>query len=221
MSYFRYIDNGRGPTKLFIGGVHGSEGEITIDLLKHLNVEDFSDGQIYIYNFDKTSYISTLKEEFYQSSQGKKILSLIEYYKPDFYTELHSYNIQHFKNLVGYGRLDVQGVPPLIDCGNYVLCSSVSPLIRRKYFSKYDICQTLEFPSFKGDDAKLSVDELKNKYGFVKEDSVDEYLKFLKLITLAKNRKEFENLVLMNYPKQVDLAIKYVHMMYDDEFPQY
>ena len=26
MSYFRYIDNGEGPTKLFIGGLHGNEG---------------------------------------------------------------------------------------------------------------------------------------------------------------------------------------------------
>ena len=86
MSYFRYIDKGEGPTKLFIGGVHGNEGVVTLDLVKRLTVDDFCDGQIYIYNFDRTPYISTLKEDFYKSEQGRKIISLIKYYKPDFYT---------------------------------------------------------------------------------------------------------------------------------------
>ena len=148
MSYFRYIDNGEGPTKLFIGGVHGDEGKDVLPLIKLLSKDDFSSGQIYIYNFDKTPYISTIHREFYQSEQGKKILDLIDYYKPDFYTELHSYNIKHFKKLTSLERLDSQGIPPLIDCGQYVLCSSVSPLIRRKHFTKENICQTLEFPSF-------------------------------------------------------------------------
>ena len=171
MSYFRYIDKGEGPTKLFIGGVHGNEGAVTLDLIKRLTVDDFCDGQIYIYNFDRTPYISTLKEDFYKSEQGRKIISLIKYYKPDFYTELHSYNISHFNRLIGDGRWDAQGVPPLIDCGNHALCSSVSPLLR--------------------------------------------------LITISKDRSEFEKLVLADYPKQVDLAIKYVKQMYDDDFPQY
>ncbi len=221
MSYFRYIDNGLGPTKLFIGGVHGNEGADTLNLLKCLTPDDFCNGQIYIYNFDKTPYVSTLKEEFYSSKQGQRILSLIKYYKPDFYTELHSYNITHFDRLVGNGRWATQGVPPLIDCGNYVLCSSVSPLIRRKYFTRYDICQTLEFPSFRGEDLKLSDKELEKKYKFNRQDSIDEYLKFLRLITISSNRNEFEELVLRDYPKQVDLAIKYVKQLYDDDFPQY
>ena len=192
MSYFRYIDKGEGPTKLFIGGVHGNEGAVTLDLIKRLTVDDFCDGQIYIYNFD-----------------------------PDFYTELHSYNISHFNRLIGDGRWDAQGVPPLIDCGNHALCSSVSPLIRRRYFTRYDICQTLEFPAIRGDDRKLSEKELEEKYGFNRNASIEEYMKFLRLITISKDRSEFEKLVLADYPKQVDLAIKYVKQMYDDDFPQY
>ncbi len=221
MSYFRYIDKGEGPTKLFIGGVHGNEGVVTLDLVKRLTVDDFCDGQIYIYNFDRTPYISTLKEDFYKSEQGRKIISLIKYYKPDFYTELHSYNISHFNRLIGNGRWDAQGVPPLIDCGNHALCSSVSPLIRRRYFTRYDICQTLEFPAIRGDDRKLSEKELEEKYGFNRNASIEEYMKFLRLITISKDRSEFEKLVLADYPKQVDLAIKYVKQMYDDDFPQY
>ena len=54
MSYFRYIDNGSGPTKLFIGGVHGNEGETSLKFLKRIDFNDLSPGQFYFYNFDKT-----------------------------------------------------------------------------------------------------------------------------------------------------------------------
>ena len=221
MSYFRYIDNGKGPTKLFIGGVHGDEGRDVLPLIKLLSKDDFSSGQIYIYNFDKTPYISTIHREFYQSEQGKKILDLIDYYKPDFYTELHSYNIKHFKKLTSLERLDSQGIPPLIDCGQYVLCSSVSPLIRRKHFTKENICQTLEFPSFRGDDLKLSEEELFEKYDYNYDLSVEEYMSFLRLITLSKNRDDFEKRVLKDYKKQADLALKYVKIIYGLDFPRY
>ena len=221
MSYFRYIDNGEGPTKLFIGGVHGDEGKDVLPLIKLLSNDDFSSGQIYIYNFDKTPYISTIHREFYQSEQGRKILDLIDYYKPDFYTELHSYNIKHFKKLTSLERLDSQGIPPLIDCGQYVLCSSVSPLIRRKHFTKENICQTLEFPSFRGDDLKLSEEELFEKYDYNYDLSVEEYMSFLRLITLSKNRDDFEKRVLKDYKKQADLALKYVKIIYGLDFPRY
>ena len=221
MSYFRYIDNGEGPTKLFVGGVHGDEGQHVLPIIKLLNREDFSPGQIYIYNFDKTPYISTIHKEFYLSEQGKKILDLIDYYRPDFYTELHSYNIRHFKKLTSMDRLDSQGIPPLIDCGEYVLCSSVSPLIRRKHFTKENICQTLEFPTFRGEDLKLSDDELYEKYGFDYDASVKEYMSFLRLITLSKNRDDFEKRVLKDYKKQADLALKYVKIIYGLDFPRY
>ena len=221
MSYFRYIDNGEGPTKLFIGGVHGDEGKDVLPLIKLLSNDDFSSGQIYIYNFDKTPYISTIHREFYQSEQGKRILDLIDYYKPDFYTELHSYNIKHFKKLTSLERLDNQGIPPLIDCGQYVLCSSVSPLIRRNHFTKENICQTLEFPSFRGEDLKLSDEELFKKYDYDYNLSVKEYMSFLRLITLSKNRNDFEKRVLKDYKKQANLALKYVKIIYGLDFPRY
>ena len=221
MSYFRYIDNGDGPVKLFIGGIHGNEGKHVLPLIKRLRLEDFSEGQIYIYNFDKTPYISTINKEYYETEHGKKILSLIDSYKPDFYTELHSYNIKNFKKLTSLERLNTQGIPPLIDCGEYVLCSSVSPLIRRNHFNRETICQTLEFPSFKGDDLKLSEDELFDKYGFDKESSINEYMSFLRLITSSKDRRDFELKVLKDYKKQADLALKYVKIIYGNDFPRY
>ena len=221
MSYFHYIDNGEGPTKLFIGGVHGDEGKDVLPLIKRLSNEDFSSGQIYIYNFDKTPYVSTIHREFYESEQGRRILDLIDYYKPDFYTELHSYNIKHFEKLTSLERLDKDGIPPLIDCSQYVLCSSVSPLIRRKHFTKENICQTLEFPSFRGEDLKLSDEELFKKYDYDYNLSVKEYMSFLRLVTLSKNRNDFEKRVLKDYKKQADLALKYVKIIYGLDFPRY
>ncbi|MBE6512520.1 MAG: DUF2119 domain-containing protein [Methanobrevibacter olleyae] len=221
MSYFRYIDNGEGPTKLFIGGVHGDEGKDVLPLIKLLSNDDFSDGQIYIYNFDKTPYVSTIYREFYESEQGKRILDLIDYYKPDFYTELHSYNIKHFNRLTNLERLDKDGIPPLIDCSQYVLCSSVSPLIRRSHFTKENICQTLEFPSFRGEDLNLTEEELFEKYNYDHDASVHEYMSFLRLITISKNRDDFEKRVLKDYKKQADLALKYVKIIYGLDFPRY
>ncbi len=62
MSYYRFIDKGKGPTKLFVGGIHGHEGETTIDFLKSISYSDFSKGKTFIYNFDYTEYISTIKK---------------------------------------------------------------------------------------------------------------------------------------------------------------
>ena len=99
MSYFRYIDNGDGPTKLFIGGLHGNEGVTSLKFIKRIRKEDLSHGQFYFYNFDKTPYISTIKKEYYQSELGLKILNLIEHFNPDFYTELHCYNLKNYEKL--------------------------------------------------------------------------------------------------------------------------
>ncbi len=218
MSYFRYIDNGNGPIKLFIGGIHGNEGKTILKLLKKLKSSDFSKGQIYIYNFDKTPYISTLKEEFYQSNQGKKIISLIQKHKPDFYTELHSYHLKNHDNLLDKKRLESYGVPPLIDCGNHVLVSSVSPIIRQKYFTRNTICKTLEIPAF----GEYDFDEyIIKKYGFDLNLTLNRYFDFLDLICSSKDRKDFENRILVKYPNQVERAMEYVKYLWGDEFPPY
>jgi hypothetical protein len=109
MSYYRFIDKGEGPTKLFVGGVHGREGETTINFFKSLNFSDFANGKTFIYNFDNTPYISTLKKEYYDSQLGKNIINLIKKHKPDFYTELHCYNIKNYKSLISSNRRESQG----------------------------------------------------------------------------------------------------------------
>lgn len=216
MSYFRYIDNGDGPTKLFIGGVHGNEGVTSLKFIKRIKQEDLSPGQFYFYNFDKTPYISTIEKEYYESETGQKILGLIENFEPDFYTELHCFNLKNYEKLTSMERYKKTGIPPLIELGNHVLVSSVSPLIRMTYFSTDTVCKTLEIPCYE----KLTP-EIAEKYGFDKSKAVETYEDLLKLILKAPSREYFERQMLIDYAGQVDLAIRYAKKVFGEDFPPY
>lgn len=216
MSFFKYIDNGKGPTKLFLGGVHGNEGKTSIKFIKKLKQEDLSSGQFYFYNFDKTKYISTIKKEYYESDLGQRILKLINYFEPDFYTELHCFDLSHYDKLTSMNRYKRTGVPPLIPAGNHVLVSSVSPLIRMTYFSTDTVCKTLEFPCIE----KLTP-EIIEKYDFNKELAVGRYMDLLRLITKCETRMDFENAMMNKYKSQVKLAMDYAKKVFGEDFPPY
>ena len=216
MSYFRYIDNGDGPVKLFIGGVHGIEGYTSLKFLERINEDDLSSGQFYFYNFDRTPYISTIKKEYYESELGAKILDLIEYFEPDFYTELHCFNLKNYNKLTSMERYERTGYPPLLELGNHVLVSPASPLIRMTYFSTDTVCKTLEIPCFE----KLTPDVV-SEYGFDKSKAVETYEKLFKLILRAPSREYFEKQMLIDYADQVDLAVKYAKKVFGEDFPPY
>ena len=216
MSYFRYIDNGDGPTKLFIGGVHGNEGVTSLKFLKRINLEDLSPGQFYFYNFDRTEYISTIKKEYYESELGSRILDLIQYFEPDFYTELHCYDLRNYDKLTSMERYRKTGIPPLIKLGNHVLVSSVSPLIRMTYFSTDTVCKTLEFPCFE----KLNP-EIVEKYDFNQNLAVETYEGLLKLILSSPSRQHFESELIKKHKEQVMLAKKYAEKVFGKDFPPY
>ena len=216
MSYFQYIDNGRGPTKLFLGGIHGNEGKTSIKFIKSIKQDDLSCGQFYFYNFDRTEYISTIKKEYYESELGQKILKLIEYFEPEFYTELHCYNLKNYNKLTSMERYLKTGVPPLIPAGNHILVSSVSPLIRMTYFSTDTVCKTLEFPCIE----KLTP-EIMEKFNFDKKLAIDRYMDLLTLITKCESRVDFENAMMKKYRTQVKLAMDYAKKVFGEDFPPY
>ena len=216
MSYFRYIDNGEGPTKLFVGGIHGNEGRTSLKFIKRIREEDLSNGQFYFYNFDKTPYVSTIKKEYYESEIGQKILNLIEYFEPDFYTELHCYILKNYEKLTSMERYKKTGIPPLIKLGDHILVSSVSPLIRMTYFSTDTVCKTLEFPCIE----KLDSETIE-KYDFDKQSAIETYEKLLKLILKSPSRQYFEIEMMKDYREQVDLAIKYAEKVFGKDFPPY
>ena len=216
MSYFKYVDNGRGPTKLFLGGVHGNEGKTSIKFIKAIRPEDLSCGQFYFYNFDKIDYISTIEKEYYESELGQKILKLIEYFEPEFYTELHCYNLRNYDKLTSMERYLKTGVPPLIPAGNHILVSSVSPLIRMTYFSTDTVCKTLEFPCLE----KLTP-EIIGEFSFDKKLAVDRYMDLLRLITKCESRIDFENAMMEKYKPQVYMAMDYAKKVFGEDFPPY
>lgn len=216
MSYFEYIDNGEGPVKLFLGGVHGNEGKTSIKFIKAIKKEDLSSGQFYFYNFDKTEYISTLKKEYYESELGQKILNLINYFEPDFYTELHCYDLKNYDRLTSLERYKKTGVPPLIPAGNHILVSSVSPLIRMTYFSTDTVCKTLEFPCIE----KLNPQVIE-EFNFDKKLAIDRYMDLLRLIAKSPSREYFECEMIKRYKPQVDLAINYAKKVFGEDFPPY
>ena len=216
MSYFKYIDNGNGPTKLFLGGVHGNEGKTSIKFIKSLKQEDLSCGQFYFYNFDKTDYISTIKKEYYESDLGQRILKLINYFEPDFYTELHCFDLSHYDKLTSMDRYKRTGVPPLIPAGNHVLVSSVSPLIRMTYFSTDTVCKTLEFPCIE----KLTP-EIMKKHDFDMDLAIERYMDLLRLITKCETRMDFEYAMMKKYKTQVKWAMNYAKKGFGEDFPPY
>ena len=216
MSYFRYIDNGDGPTKLFIGGVHGNEGVTSLKFLKRINLEDLSAGQFYFYNFDRTEYISTIKKEYYESELGSRILDLITNFEPDFYTELHCYDLRNYDRLTSMERYRKTGIPPLIKLGNHILVSSVSPLIRMTYFSTDTVCKTLEFPCF-----EKVTPEIAEKYDFNQDLAVETYENLLKLILSSPSRQHFESEMMKKHKEQVMLAMKYAEKVFGKDFPPY
>lgn len=216
MSFFRYIDNGKGPTKLFIGGVHGNEGFTSLKFIQNIDIDDLSSGQFYFYNFDRTPYISTIKKEYYESEIGQKILNLIEYLKPDFYTELHCYDLKNYEKLTSMERYRQTGIPPLIKLGNHILVSSVSPLIRMTYFSTATVCKTLEFPCFE----KLTP-EVIEEYDFNIDLALETYERLLKMILSSPSREDFESEIVKDYAPQVELAIEYAKKVFGEDFPPY
>ena len=216
MSYFRYIDNGKGPIKLFIGGVHGNEGVTSLKFLKRIKEDDLSPGQFYFYNFDRTGYISTIKKEYYETDLGQKILDLIKYFEPDFYTELHCYDLKNYEKLTSMERYEKTGIPPLIKLGNHVLVSSVSPLIRMTYFSTDTVCKTLEFPCLE----KLT-SEITEKYDFNMDLACKTYEDLLKLILKSPSRQHFEAEMMKNHCEQVYIAMDYAKKVFGEDFPPY
>ena len=201
MGYFKIIYHGDQPNRLFIGGVHGKEGQSTIKALKQLTDDDVGKGMLLIYNCDDTEYMSTLKHEYFETEIGKEILYLINYYQPQTYVEAHCYKKENYFKLTNPNRRSEQGVPPLIELEEGVLIGSVSPYIRTTLFKRNDICMTLEMP------CKSANESLKI------------YLEILKVIASSNTREDLEEKMKKIYPKQVDTAKRYVKEFFGDYPP--
>lgn len=200
--FSRKIVKGRGPTRIFIGGVHGKEGLTTINIIKKLMDDDVNDGTLLLYNCPLSKYISTLDPDYYNTTMGNRILKLIKTYKPPIYVELHCYKPESYHKLVDCNRKELSGVPPLIELEEGVLISSVAPYLRTEVFKKDDLCITLEMPCKPSDKA------------------ANIYFEVLKSVAGSNNRKEFEDKLRIKYPEQVKTARRYAAEFFG-EYPAF
>jgi hypothetical protein len=202
MLFSRAIERGKGPTRIFIGGVHGKEGLTTIDLIKQINDDDVTEGKLLLYNCPESRYMSTLDPRYYESPMGEKILKLIKTHKPEIYVELHCYKPESYLKLIDLDRKKRVGVPPLIELEHGVLISSVAPYLRTKFFKREDVCITLEMP------CKPT------------EKSREVYFEVMKAIAGSRNRSELEYKLGLKYPSQVKIARRYAAEFFG-EYPAF
>ncbi|MGF7118360.1 DUF2119 domain-containing protein [Methanobacterium oryzae] len=201
MTYFKEIKKGKGPKRLFIGGVHGKEGLTTIEALSQISEGDIKNGVLNIYNFEESPYISTLDRHYYASDRGKEIISIIRDLKPEMYVELHCYNSNSFCKLTDLDRKELTGVPPLIHLEKGVLIGSISPYIRTSLFDEWDVCITLEIP------CKAS------------KEAMDVYIKIIDAVASSKDKQELLDKLRKDYPEQIKTAAKYAIELYWEGYP--
>jgi len=200
MKLYRLISSEKGPTKLFVGGLHGEEGLYTAPILEQLakEIETYSGKAIIVPCLvEHSKYVDVLSEEYYRRREGMKLLRLIQKYKPYFYFELHAYGEQSYSRLTDPEREKRIGVPPFVDLGNGILLGSIAPILRRK-FSENDFCITIEVPNWKSENEKVRT----------------EVLRVLKLALSNTKREEVIAELRTNYPAQIKKAEELFRLYY-------
>lgn len=188
------------PTRLFVAGIHGDEEAITRPIfemmIKDINI---TSGRLIVVSLSRDCpYISTLNEAYYDSKNGKKLLELIQEYRPGIYVELHTYKKDNHSNLIDPDRRKKIGVPPFTELDEKVLIGSVSPFIRTSEFRREDFCFTLEMP---------------DPYS---EKALQIALHILRSISLSSSRGEIFEKLREQYPLQIQEAEKNFREFFND-----
>jgi hypothetical protein len=198
-SFSRTFNMGSGPSRLFIGGLHGKEGETTFQALQNFDGSALNTGKLCLYNFSPSPYISTLERRYYDTPTGLEVLDLIKKIQPTIYLELHCYQVKNRSKLTHNERKIESGVPPLIELDKGVLIGSVSPIIRSVFFKKYDFPFILEMPCHPP------------------ADSLQVYLEVLNIAADSDKRSEILEKLGRLYPHQV-IKIKKYFVDFSDNF---
>ena len=188
------------PTRLFVAGIHGDEEAITRPIFEMM-IKDIKiiSGRLVVVSLSRDCpYISTLNEAYYDSTNGKKLLELIQEYRPGIYVELHTYKIDNHSNLIDPDRRKKIGVPPFTELEEKVLIGSVSPLIRTSKFRREDFCFTLEMPDPHSEKALKIV------------------LNILRSISLSSSRGEILEKLREQYPLQIQEVEKNFREFFKD-----
>jgi hypothetical protein len=197
--FSRNIDKGKGPSRLFVGGVHGKEGQTTIKALKSFDISTLKNGRLLLYNFPESFYISTLNRKYFDSPNGIKLLNLIKKLKPNIYLELHCYKEESYLLLTCEERKIENGIPSLVELDKGILMGSVSPIIRSVFFKQYDFPFILEIPCNPDND------------------SLKVFLDVMTITASSDDRFEILRKLGVNYPQQVKKLQRYF-LDYSDNF---
>jgi hypothetical protein len=189
--FSRDMNRGQGPSRLFVGGVHGKEGKSTIRALKSFNEGSLKKGKLFLCNFPESPYISTLVREYYDSPRGLELLRLIKKINPKIYLELHCYHEESYFKLTREDRKKESGVPSLVELDKGILMGSISPIIRSVLFKQQDFPFILEMPCNPG-------------YG-----ALQVYLEVLNIVAGSDDRFEILKKLEPKYPQQVEKLQRY------------
>jgi hypothetical protein len=189
--YSHYINRGQGPSRLFVGGVHGKEGQTTIKALKSFDEGYLKNGKLFLCNFPESHYISTLKRKYYDNTRGLELLSLIKKVKPKIYLELHCYRKKSYFQLTREDRKTENGIPSLVELDKGILMGSISPIIRSVFFKQHDFPFILEIPCIPD------------------EGAIKVYLDVMNIAAGSDDRFEILKKLELKYPQQVKRLHKY------------
>lgn len=189
--FFQKIGVKENPSRLFVGGLHGKEGLSTLHALESLTNISIPNGSLVLSNFSPSPYFSTLNPLYYQSLSGSKLLDLIIEYHPQIYLEIHCYHLDKKDKLVSKNRMDLFGVPALVELENGILMGSVSPLIRTVFFDLIDFPFILEMPCEATDE------------------SLDVVVKVMEIAAKSTNRFQIMDQLNRYYPIQIERLNQY------------
>ncbi|MCW7076244.1 MAG: DUF2119 domain-containing protein [Candidatus Syntrophoarchaeum sp.] len=192
----------KGPTKLLVGGLHGREATHTAPILEELiNTSEkrtCTGVSIIVPSLVKNSkYLHVISQDYYQTREGMRLITLIENYRPSFYLELHAYRKSSYSGLTDPQRERRVGVPPFIDLEEGILLGSIAPILMSR-FGENDLCITIEVPSWKSEKVK------------------DEILEILKLLLKKKTRDDVADELRLKYPSQIRKAEELFKAYYRD-----
>lgn len=201
--FFKEIGVKGGPSRLFVGGIHGKEGLSTINAIKTVKNIHLTEGSLVLRNFQPSPYLSTLDPLYYLSLTGVKLMDIIKENRPEIYLELHCYHPDKKLKLTRNDRKDIFGVPGLVELENGVLIGSISLLIRSTFFELNDFPFILEMPC----DPPVK--------------SLEVCHKIMEIAAKSSNRSQIIDKLSILYPEEIKRLNDYFHEFSHNFWPAF
>lgn len=183
------------PVRLFVAGMHGDEWKATSRILE--SIAPPGTGTLLVMSsVSKDKYLSTLDSRYY-TQYAPHLLEVIKTYQPGIYMELHAYSKENFVALTTDERFHLHGVPAYIELESGILMGSVSPHIRKDYFTPSDLCVSFEMEKEPSDQSIGVVNAV------------------LDAIKESSSRNEFVAYMKKHYPEQAKAAIQNYRNFYN------